>query len=77
MERLTILIDSYLLDNGELDKEYSLTDKMEFNDFSYMDIPNVVYNKLGELEDMLEKYGIESIKDLDSIIADRKEIAQI
>lgn len=68
MERLTMLIDSHLLDNGKLDKEYSLNNKMEFNDFSCMDIPNAVYNKLGELEDVLEKYGIESAEDLDNII---------
>lgn len=47
----------------ELDKEYSLTDKMEFNDFSCMGIPNAVYNKLGELEDVLEKYKIENLEE--------------
>lgn len=63
MKRLTMLIDSHLLDNGKLDKEYSLTNKMEFNKFSCMDIPNAVYNKLGELEDVLEKYGIDNLED--------------
>lgn len=63
MKRLTMLIDSHLLDNGKLDKEYSLTNKMEFNEFSCMDIPNAVYNKLGELEDVLEKYGIDNLED--------------
>ena len=33
--------------------------------------------RLGELEDIMEKYGIESIEDLDNIIADGKEMAQI
>lgn len=63
MERLTMCVDSHLLDNGKLDKEYSLTDKMEFNEFSCMDVPNAIYNKLGELEDVLEKYGIDNLDD--------------
>lgn len=75
MERLTMLIDSHLLDNGELDKEYSLTDKMEFNDFSCMDIPNAVYNKLGELEDVLEKYKIENLEEYISALNEARNFA--
>ena len=68
MERLTMCIDSHLLDDGKLDKEYSLNNKIQLNEYSCIDIPNAVYNKLGELEDVLEKYGIESAEDLDNII---------
>lgn len=64
-ERLTECIDSHLLDNGEMVKEYSLNSKIELNHFSCMDIPNAVYDKLGELEDILEKYGIESVEELE------------
>ena len=28
-----------------------------------MDVPNAVYNKLGKLEDVLEKYGIDNLED--------------
>ena len=69
-ERLTECIDSHLLDNGEMVKEYSLNSKIELNHFSCMDIPNAVYDKLGELEDILEKYGIESVEELDKKLAD-------
>ena len=68
-ERLTECIDSHLLDNGEMVKEYSLNSKIELNHFSCMDIPNAVYDKLGELEDILEKYGI-GIQKLDYILED-------
>ena len=68
-ERLTECIDSHLLDNGEVVKEYSLNSKIELNHFSCMDIPNAVYDKLGELEDILEKYGI-GIQKLDYILED-------
>lgn len=64
MERLTMLIDSHLLDNGKLDKEYDLNNKIQLNEYSCMDVPNAVYKKLGELEDVLEKYGIESVEEL-------------
>ena len=68
-ERLTECIDSHLLDNGEMVKEYSLNSKIELNHFSCMDIPNAVYDKLGELEDILEKYGVD-IQNLDYILED-------
>lgn len=32
----------------------------------------IVFNRLGELEDILEKYGIESVEELDSLIANYK-----
>ena len=64
-ERLTECIDSHLLDNGEMVKEYSLNSKIKLNHFSCMDIPNAVYEKLGKLEDIMEKYGIESVEELD------------
>lgn len=67
-ERLTECIDSHLLDNGEMVKEYSLNSKIKLNHFSCMDIPNAVYDKLGELEDIMEKYGIESFELLEHII---------
>ena len=67
-ERLTECIDSHLLDNGEMVKEYSLNSKIKLNHFSCMDIPNAVYDKLGELEDIMEKYGIESVEELDKLI---------
>lgn len=68
-ERLTECIDSHLLDNGEMVKEYSLNSKIKLNHFSAMDIPNAVYDKLGELEDILEKYGVD-IQKLDYILGD-------
>lgn len=66
MERLTMCIDSHLLDNGKLDKEYDLNNKIQLNEYSCMDIPRAVYDKLGELEDVLEKYNIETIQELDA-----------
>lgn len=69
-ERLTECIDSHLLDNGEMVKEYSLNSKIKLNHFSCMDIPNAVYDKLGELEDIFEKYGIDSVEELDKKLAD-------
>lgn len=68
-ERLTECIDSHLLDNGEMVKEYSLNSKIKLNHFSAMDIPNAVYDKLGEFEDIMEKYGIESVEELDFRLA--------
>ena len=67
-ERLTECIDSHLLDNGEMVKEYSLNKNIKLNHFSCMDIPNAVYDKLGELEDIMEKYSIESLDTLEHII---------
>ena len=68
MERLTMLVNSHLLDNGKLDKEYDLNNKIQLNEYSCMDIPNAVYNKLGELEDVLEKCGIESVEKLEDYL---------
>ncbi len=67
-ERLTECIDSHLLDNGEMVKEYSLNSKIKLNHFSAMDVPNAVYDKLGELEDILEKYGVESVEELNQML---------
>ena len=63
MGRLTECIDSHV-DNGKEVKEYSLNSKIEFNKYSCMDIPNAVYNKLGELEDVLEEFEFTSAEDL-------------
>lgn len=68
-ERLTECIDSHLLDNGEMFKEYGLNSKIELNHFSCMDIQNAVYDKLGELEDLLEKYGVESVEEISKIFS--------
>lgn len=67
-ERLTVCIDSHLLDNGEMVKEYDLNSNIKFNQFSVMDIPNAVYDKLGTLEDIMDKYGIESVEELECLI---------
>lgn len=72
MERLTLCIDTHLLDNGTFDKEYSLNNKIQLNEYSCIDIPKAVYNKLGELEDVLEKYGIKSAKALEKELAEIK-----
>lgn len=69
-ERLTECIDSHLLDNGEIVKEYSLNSKIKLNHFSCMDIPNAVYDKLGELEDIMEKYHCNDIEELEKKLAD-------
>ena len=76
-ERLTECIDSHLLDNGEMVKEYSLNSKIKLNHFSAMDVPNAVYDKLGELEDIMEKYDIESLDTLEHIIKKGKVIFAI
>lgn len=55
MERLTMSID---------ENEYSLNDKIQLNEFSVMDIPNAIYNKLGKIEDIMEYWGIDSIDEL-------------
>lgn len=67
-ERLTECIDSHLLDNGEMVKEYSLNSKIKLNHFNAMDVPNAVYDKLGKLEDILEKYDIEDLEQLDIML---------
>lgn len=59
-----MLVNSHLLDNGKLDKEYDLNNKIQLNEYSCMDIPNAVYNKLGELEDVLEEFELTSAEDL-------------
>lgn len=59
-----MLIDSHLLDNGKLYREYDLNNKIQLNEYSCMDIPNAVYNKLGELEDVLEEFELTSAEDL-------------
>ena len=64
MERLTMLVNSHLLDNGKLDKEYDLNNKIQLNEYSCMDVPNAVYNKLGELEDVLEEFELTTAEDL-------------
>lgn len=76
MKRLTMLVNSHLLDNGKLDKEYDLNNKIQLNEYSCMDVPNAVYNKLGELEDVLEKHNIESVEELDLILQGLKNIHQ-
>lgn len=68
MKRLTECIDSHFLDNGEMVKEYDLNKSTELNQFSCMDIPNAVYDKLGTLEDIMEKYDIESMEEFDNLI---------
>lgn len=68
MKRLTMFVNSHLLDNGKLDKEYDLNNKIKLNEYGCMDVPNAVYNKLGELEDVLEKWHIE---DLDKFIEEQ------
>ena len=75
-ERLTECIDSHLLDNGEMVKEYSLNSKIKLNHFSCMDIPNAVYDKLGELEDILEKYGID-VEELEQELKIAHEIERL
>lgn len=78
MERLTMLIDSHLLDNGKLDKEYDLNNKIQLNEYSCMDVPNAVYKKLGELEDVLEKWQIEDLdKFIENLIAKKRELNDI
>lgn len=75
MERLTMLVNSHLLDNGKLDKEYDLNNKIQLNEYSCMDIPNAVYNKLGELEDVLEKYGIENLEEYISALIEARKFS--
>lgn len=70
MERLTMLVNSHLLDNGKLDKEYDLNNKIKLNEYSCMDVPNAVYNKLGELEDILESWHIENLEELKTRLHD-------
>lgn len=62
-ERLTECIDSHLLDNGEMVKEYYLNKNIKLNEFSVMDVPNAIYDKLGMLEDIMEEYGMVDIQD--------------
>lgn len=75
MGKLTMLIDSHLLDNGKFAKEYSLNNKIQLNEYSCMDVPNAVYNKLGELEDVLEKYGIENLEEYISALVEARKFA--
>lgn len=78
MKRLTMLVNSHLLDNGKLDKEYDLNNKIKLNEYSCMDVPNAVYNKLGELEDVLEKWHIEDLdKFLEEQITKKRELNNI
>lgn len=70
VERLTKCIDSHLLDNDKEVKEYSLNSKIEFNEYSCMDIPNAVYDKLGILEDIMGKYHCNDVEELDKKLAD-------
>lgn len=74
MERLTKCIDNHFPDVRKMVKEYVLNDEIEFNDYSCMDIPKEVYNKLGELEDVLEKYGIESAEELEMLLSANSKI---
>ena len=58
-ERLTKKISETIQD------KYSLGSYLYY-DFAKIDDTNKLLNKLGELEDILEKYDIESIEELDN-----------
>lgn len=60
-ERLTKKISKTIQD------KYSLGSYLYY-DFAEIDDTNKLLNKLGKLEDILEKYGIESVEELENII---------
>ena len=62
-ERLTKKINKTIQD------KYSLGSYLYY-DFNGAENTNRLLNKLGELEDILEKYGIESVEELDKKLAD-------
>ena len=62
-ERLTKKISKTIQD------KYSLGSYLYY-DFAEIDDTNKLLNKLGKLEDILEKYGIESVEELDKKLAD-------
>lgn len=62
-ERLTKKISKTIQD------KYSLGSYLYY-DFAKIDDTNKLLNKLGKLEDILEKYGIESVEELDKKIDD-------
>lgn len=54
--------------------------KKDYKDFQYTNsycsqqeikVINQIFHKLGKLEDIMEKYGVESMEDLDSELQDR------
>ena len=61
-ERLTKKISKTIQD------KYSLGQYLYY-DFAGLDDTNKLLNKLGKLEDILEKYGIESVEELDKQLA--------
>ena len=61
-ERLTKKISKTIQD------KYSLGSYLYY-DFAEIDDTNKLLNKLGKLEDILEKCGIESVEELDDLIA--------
>ena len=62
-ERLTKKINKTIQD------KYSLGSYLYY-DFNGAENTNRLLNKLGELEDILEKYGIESVEELEKKLAD-------
>ena len=62
-ERLTKKISETIQD------KYSLGSYLYY-DFAEIDDTNQLLNKLGELEDIMEKYGIESVEELEKKLAD-------
>lgn len=62
-ERLTKKINKTIQD------KYSLGSYLYY-DFAEIDDTNKLLNKLGKLEDILEKYGIESVEELDKKLTD-------
>lgn len=60
-ERLTKKISKTIQD------KYSLGQYLYY-DFAGLDDINKLLNKLGKLEDILEKYGIESVEELDYLL---------
>lgn len=62
-ERLTKKI------NKTIQNKYSLGSYLYY-DFAEIDDTNKLLNKLGKLEDILEKYGIESVEELECFLDD-------
>ena len=55
----------------QINYKYSLGSYLYY-DFAEIDDTNKLLNKLGKLEDILEKYGIESVEELDETLDDNQ-----
>lgn len=79
MKRLTQCVYEHYIDEDETTtvKEYCLDKSIEFDEFTTLEIPRKVYNCLGMIEDLVEKYNLEDVPSLCKFVDAAQEIVAL